>query len=74
MILTEFGVTTPAEITSLNASSTLISSSKASFLGILPFIANFSEIKHVVELSLKTLIIEFSINLLNSRNPLTKLS
>ena len=28
------GVTTPADITSLNASSTLISSSNASFLGI----------------------------------------
>ena len=34
LILTELGVTTPAEITSLNASSTLISSSKASFFGI----------------------------------------
>ena len=33
-IFTELGVTTPADITSLNASSTLISSSKASFLGI----------------------------------------
>ncbi len=34
LIFKEFGVTTPAEITSLNASSTLISSSNASFLGI----------------------------------------
>ena len=34
LILTELGVTTPAEITSLNASSTLISSSNASFFGI----------------------------------------
>ena len=34
LILTELGVTTPAEITNLNASSTLISSSNASFFGI----------------------------------------
>ena len=34
LILTDLGVTTPAEITSLNASSTLISSSNASFFAI----------------------------------------
>ena len=34
LILTELGVTTPAEITRLNAASTLISSSNASFFGI----------------------------------------